>query len=102
MKFSQKTIIEAWTRSGSKCECKKESHHHEGRCNKPLSFNNLEGYRNGIWQANCINPHGNDLASNCEILCLDCFVKMLYETKGKLQRNGNAHSEAEWNIMILV
>jgi hypothetical protein len=84
MKFSHSTIVDAWNRSECKCECKSESHHHEGRCNKPLSYVNPDMYGNGIWLPNRIYSSEVDFSGNCEILCLECYNKLQNEIKKNL------------------
>ena len=92
MKLSHKTIVEAWTRAEGKCECTIESHGHEGRCNKPLTYTYPDSYGNGIWQANRIFSAELDLPNNCEILCTECYSKIQNKIKENLQIIENSKS----------
>src|SRR5208337_3938351 len=39
MAFSHEILLEAWARSGGRCECHNERHGHEGRCGRSLLWN---------------------------------------------------------------
>jgi len=77
MAFSDEVVEQAWTRAGGKCECRRTTHEHTGRCNKTLSWEN-HGCANGgwgAWEAHhrvSVDSGGSDTLSNCEILCCDC------------------------------
>ena len=73
MAFSDSTIVEAWARSGGKCECTRTTHRHTGRCNKQL-FKHRQGERENeyCWEAHHVSASGGDMLSNCEILCCNC------------------------------
>ena len=76
--FSQKTIDEAWERSGGQCECKRHSCDHKGRCNKHLTYDHHKEGETGAWEAHhkvARAAGGKDTPSNCEILCLECHKK---------------------------
>ena len=73
--FSQATIDAAWARSEGRCECKRNSCGHNGRCNKQLIYDHHKEGEKGAWEAHHIVAKeigGKDKASNCEILCLEC------------------------------
>lgn len=75
MSFSEKTIQEAWDRSSGKCECKRDSCKHTGRCNKELLQKSQGSESEYGWEAHHISADsadGSDGLSNCEILCQEC------------------------------
>lgn len=75
MAFSESVVQQAWNRAGGKCECKRTTHGHTGRCNRALSWSS-RGKESGMgWEAHHINANGPDTLSNCEILCQDCHKK---------------------------
>lgn len=76
MAFSETIVLKAWERAGGKCECRRRTCGHAGRCNKQLVWENRgeEGQR-GAWEAHhatAVASGGADILSNCEILCLEC------------------------------
>ena len=80
MAFPDDVVVQAWKRSGGKCECKGWKHNHKfARCNAQLipAMRRQEGQ--GRWEAHRINRRGDDTLSNCEILCWDCYKRSLYE-----------------------
>ena len=73
MAFSNEVIRQAWKRSGGKCECSDTTHKHSNkRCNKDLVWDNRGREGRGAWEAHHINSKGEDILSNCRILCWDC------------------------------
>jgi len=83
MEFSENTIIQAFRRSGGRCECTRSSHHHLlNRCTNSLIWA-MRGIRTGqpdAWEANHINrveSGGDNSLSNCEILCWPCHKATL-------------------------
>ena len=80
MAFPEDVVVQAWKRSGGKCECKGWKHNHKfSRCNAQLipAMRRQEGQ--GRWEAHRINRRGDDTLSNCEILCWDCYKRSLYD-----------------------
>jgi len=76
MAFTKEVILEAWKRSGGRCECRRTTHNHPYiRCNKDLVWDNQGREGRGKWEAHHINSNGPDVLSNCEILCFDCHTK---------------------------
>ena len=79
MAFPQSVVDQAWKAAGGKCECRRTTHGHSGRCNKDL----VEANRGKTGQRCCWEAHhktavksgGDDTLSNCEILCCDCHAK---------------------------
>lgn len=71
--FPQSVIDKAWARAGGRCECRRSSCGHTGRCNKELDPKNAtEGKK---WDAHhkvAVGAHGADSLDNCEILCITC------------------------------
>lgn len=75
--FPDSVVNQAWLRSGGICECTRTTHswHPGGRCSQKLRYND-RGRRTGFgWEAHhkVAEKHGGqDILSNCEILCLGC------------------------------
>jgi 5-methylcytosine-specific restriction endonuclease McrA len=74
MAFSEEAKDEVFNRCGRRCECKRQhvgitgALYHGGRCVTTFS-------RHGNWEAHhitAVSVGGNDVASNCEALCLSC------------------------------
>jgi hypothetical protein len=74
MPFTNEIVERAWRRSGSYCECTRTKHGHGGRCNKPLT-RDLRGARDSPfgWEAYSVSGLYKNIASDCEILCWDCY-----------------------------
>ena len=83
MAFNSTVVQEAWNRSGGTCECRRVNHKHlYVRCNKQLVWKNRGSTdQRGCWEAHHVVAGGDDIVSNCEILCCDCHVGT--ETYGK-------------------
>jgi len=80
MAFSQEVIDKAWKNCGGKCECVRTTHAHVGKHDKVLtkSERGREATGVGKWEAHhkvSVASGGEDIASNCEILCWDCHSK---------------------------
>ena len=67
MAFSQSVIAQALLRAGNKCECKRTSHSHKGRCSST--------YKLQAHHIVAVSSGGKDILSNCEILCFTCHKK---------------------------
>jgi 5-methylcytosine-specific restriction endonuclease McrA len=66
MAFSEEVKAQAYRRAGGKCECRRATCGHAGRCNKDLSRG---------WEAHhilSVAAGGTDGLSNCEALCIPC------------------------------
>jgi len=73
MAFSEELVLEAWKRSGERCECKRESHAHKGgRCGHSLLWTMRGGTAGAGWQACRLTSWGTDVLGNCAILCAEC------------------------------
>ena len=73
MPFSEDTIIQAWMRCGSRCECRQGSHDHTSeRCPRKLDIASRGRLGNGAWEAHRLDARGGDGLENCEILCWSC------------------------------
>ncbi len=73
MAFSHEILLEAWARSGGRCECRNERHGHEGRCGRSLLWN-MRGSDSavGAWSPVRRTTWGTDILSNMELLCVEC------------------------------
>lgn len=75
MAFTEETVRQAWNRAGGKCECRRTTCGHSGRCNKNLSWDSRGEESECGWEAHHITSEkvgGSDDLSNCEILCQKC------------------------------
>lgn len=74
MPFTEEIIKRGWKRSGGYCECTRTRHGHGGMCHKPLT-DNLRGSGESPfgWEAYSVSGQYKNLASDCEILCMDCY-----------------------------
>jgi 5-methylcytosine-specific restriction endonuclease McrA len=81
MAFSEEVVKKAWDRAAGRCECKRTTHGHVGRCNTPLSWKNRGRDTDwGSWETHhrvSVQSGGTDDLSNCEILCWNCHSKTL-------------------------
>lgn len=77
----RKVIEQAWNRAGGHCECVRESHRHPyGRCNLKLRYDRGGSQRRGGWSVNPRDPSlSPSFPSNCEILCIDCYNRIVAE-----------------------
>ena len=65
MAFSEYVKIQAWKRANGRCE----------KCNKQLVWANHNEGERGAWEAHhktSVAVGGQDVLSNCKILCLEC------------------------------
>jgi len=73
MPFSEDTIIHAWIRCGSRCECRRDTHDHTSeRCPRKLNIASRGRAGDGAWQAHHVDTANGDGLDNCEILCWSC------------------------------
>lgn len=76
MAFSRNVVLEAWERSGGRCECCRKTCGHLSRCNKKLKWEDRGDDDSSYgWEAHhktAVASGGKDIASNCEILCIPC------------------------------
>ena len=78
MSFPGKVVFDAWIRADGKCECERDSHGHEIPCGKPLFWRSRGKEEvKGAWEARHKVSGDSDILSNCEILCWDCYKKIL-------------------------
>ena len=65
MAFSEIIKREAWNRANGRCE----------NCGKELVWSNHNEGERGAWEAHhktSVNAGGQDVVSNCKVLCLEC------------------------------
>ena len=76
MAFSDQTVLQAWQRSGGRCECTRSTQGHVGRCGVRLGWE-ARGHEKvlGGWEAHHVAAGGPDTLSNCEVLCIPCHKK---------------------------
>jgi hypothetical protein len=82
--FSKETIDLAWARSGSRCECQRSTHGHEGRCNKKLIYEHQGRDTDDYWEAHHKNGDTtkND-KEHCLIFCWGCHKQTIAEDAEK-------------------
>ena len=52
MAFSEEIVLEAWKRSGERCECQRENHgHRNGRCGQSLTWVLRRSIASAGWEA---------------------------------------------------
>ena len=72
-------ILEAWKRSGGKCEYRRWNHaHNVVRCGQELFWEHRGKEGNGRWDAYHIDFLGPDTPANYEILCSTCYKRLLF------------------------
>jgi hypothetical protein len=74
MPFSDEILERSWRRSGGVCECTREKHAHTGGCKQQLDKDqrgNMDSPSG--WEAYSMSGLDKDIASDCEILCSDCY-----------------------------
>ena len=73
MPFAHEVLLEAWARSDGRCECQREGHGHEGRCNRQLMWT-MRGSTSapGAWDVSRRTSWGTDVLANCVVLCAAC------------------------------
>jgi hypothetical protein len=73
MAFSDEIVLEAWKRSGDRCECQREGHGHmSGRCGQSLMWALHGSVTSAGWDARRRTTWGTDVLWNCEIICAAC------------------------------
>jgi hypothetical protein len=74
MPFSDQIVERAWKRSGGVCECTREKHADRGVCKQKLN-KDQRGDKDSPhgWEAHSISGLYKNIASDCEILCWDCY-----------------------------
>ena len=70
MAFPDSVKDQAFQRSGGRCECRRETHGHYGRCSTTVTRHGAQ-YHHIIAES----KHGPDTLSNCEVLCVPCHKK---------------------------
>lgn len=77
MAFSAEVVDQAWQRSDKSCECIRPDHGHWARCHKTLLKweRGKEGW--GGWEAHHVGSPDDDSLANCEILCWECYKKII-------------------------
>ena len=79
MNINDNIIEKAFKRSGGKCECRSWTHNHNVvRCGQDLIWERHGKEGKGRWEARCINPKVPESASSYEILCADCYKRILF------------------------
>ncbi|MCR4400608.1 MAG: hypothetical protein QHH05_04050 [Syntrophomonadaceae bacterium] len=73
--FPPQLVLQAFNRSGARCECVRHGHGHPGRCNAPLSFSLQGAAEPGGWHASAVDSEGPAIVSNCEVVCTACFLR---------------------------
>lgn len=69
MAFSEDTKKAALKAAGNRCECRRTSHVHTGRCTKALTKSTAE-FHHKLAKAS----GGGDGLGNCEVLCQKCHA----------------------------
>lgn len=67
--FARETVMRAWLRAGSRCECRRMAHGHAGRCNRQLVWSNRGRDTRDAWEVDARGNRSDSSLSNCEILC---------------------------------
>ena len=67
MAFPDSVVEAAWKRLGERCECRRSTCGHAGRCSAVLSWTvrGLDRLLGGGWEAHHVTADGPDIASNC-------------------------------------
>ena len=73
MPFSDEIVERAWRRSGGVCECIRTKHTHGGRCRQQVKKDQRNKASPSGWEAHSISGLYKNIASDCEILCWDCY-----------------------------
>ena len=82
--FSYSTVKLAFGRCGGRCECIDPTHRHKDRCSQVLNWNNPGRVGFGAWETHHIDPRGDNMIDNCQILCWNCYKQTLSESKVKV------------------
>jgi len=82
--FSDGTIALAWLRSDGRCECKRKTHGHEGRCNKKLTYSKQGRDTDDHWEAHHAGgDETKDDVRHCLIFCWECHKQTMAEDAEK-------------------
>jgi len=74
MAFSEATLKEAWEKAGGQCECSRRTHRHfYTPCARLLKWEKRGEEVGGGWQARQIDSFAGDTATNCLIICMECY-----------------------------
>jgi hypothetical protein len=74
MAFSETTLKEAWEKAQGQCECSRRTHRHfYTPCGRLLKWEKRGEDVDGGWQAREIDTFAGDIASNCFIICMECY-----------------------------
>jgi len=74
MAFSEATLKEAWEKAGGQCECSRRTHRHfYTPCGRSLKWAKRGEDIEGGWAAREIDSFAGDTASNCLIICMECY-----------------------------
>ncbi len=77
MAFSDEVVKEAWERASGQCECQRRTHRHfYVPCRRLVTWAKRGQVGQGGWDAGHINNYDGDVATNCLILCMECFEAM--------------------------
>lgn len=71
MAFSEATKKDALKKANNRCECKRLSHTHSGRCKTSLTTASAEFHHK-----TAVASGGSDAISNCEVLCKKCHSQV--------------------------
>ncbi len=78
MPFSHEVLLEAWARSDGRCECQREGHGHQGRCNRQLMWTLRSSTSTSSgWEVRRRTSWGMDVLTNCVVLCAACATPKL-------------------------
>ncbi|TEB13468.1 hypothetical protein Pmgp_00362 [Pelotomaculum propionicicum] len=80
--FPKSIALEAYNRSGRRCECKCSYHNHGQKCQNILIWNRRGFNGSGGWEVHPIDNNGLVSLDNCEILCKSCF-RLVKKIKNK-------------------
>jgi hypothetical protein len=67
MAFSESVIITCFTRSGGRCECRRDHPEHRGHGRCKVRFSRSEG-----WVARPRVSSAPETVQNCELVCPEC------------------------------
>ena len=93
-------IENAWVRSHARCECRRASHQHWGRCSQAIVWEQRgQAAHRGAWEAHHTGPRsvgGWEAVKQCEILCWECYHQAVQAPTRQLgdHREAAAREEA--------
>jgi hypothetical protein len=74
MAFSDEVLKEAWEKAGGQCECNRRTHRHfYTPCGRLLKWEKRNDVTEGGWEAREIDSFAGNNASNCIVLCMECY-----------------------------